>query len=1110
MKNNIFFRSVLRQPIRTFILTILIGAAAFAFVARATEFIVVRDEIARIEAFYRSVGILSPLRFNDFTNDHDVTRALEVIEGSRHVAISDTRNFTQGVLTDTFNTVSRPLGEHFPYFNPILHGADIRMNDGIFVGTIVNPPRMPPFSDPPQMLFVVSVDELIVGDPSMIRTESRIFTNERGQTVEFLNNMIVYLTLTHEEGELVRQGLWHPLGDLQRGDSAIFRVTPRYIQPSGPGIGRGVTQWQARPLIGKDGLQYVVEISETSVWHRVLPGIGERSRPEDLIYYADASDRANVDSMLYLIQDDLDLITQNLSSVIVVETKDITAVPRFMDRRVTRLWDTAYFRDGRWLTHEDYLMGNRVVVIPALLASRRGISHGDSITITLRGNPRPYWIDTPTDSWWARGVENWWDNNAAPWWGMIDAAHEDWRSFPTYELTLEVVGTYSFDPPNVNNFTFAEIFIPAGIIPEGFGWGGSPLLTGMYSFVLDSPRSEEAFLRETRTALYDLGFAAAFVPNAFEALAASTDPIRMSITVNLVVFGAASAFILAFVVLLYLRQWRKSVAIAQALGIPRRNVLRQLFIPVLAFWIPSMIVGGLIAWFFAIAQANATLAVFTRYDAVVLPQIHLLFLLCGSLIVFILAGVWFGGYGIVKRPVLEQLQGGTQKRQKIEYIDPGVVPEGFKVGSFELPPMPVSAGFAPRLWSNLRYSMRHIFRTPIKTALGLLLALLFVFSLGWLNHTIYSTEAEVELLWETTIIDAEIFRIFDDRAQDSFWPAYISPDSWNAIAYSGFLKDAYLEALGMIQGEYNGVPYSYIAFGVSNLEGLIIENTKTIVDEQLGMLCADMEIEFMPGFGPEDFVYIPGESVPLVVRRTMKEPTLYFNNWRGHVIGVFDGGLQRGVNLYGEDWPVYVMPVEHHRDIFTGSWPFYFGLWGTGTHYPIFLTARFTIDPAHNRDLDRLREIVEPVLNSNHLGDLGVFPLQLHINDDVIHNVVIPLEQNLSLLRILYPIAIGVAFALALGLSLLTMLQSAKNAAIMRVLGKPRAASQFMLCVEQLIVCIAGILLGLLALYIVVAAAGVTPLLLAGVYLAGAVIGSAIGAFVISMRAPLDLLQVRE
>jgi hypothetical protein len=47
-------------------------------------------------------------------------------------------------------------------------------------------------------------------------------------------------------------------------------------------------------------------------------------------------------------------------------------------------------------------------------------------------------------------------------------------------------------------------------------------------------------------------------------------------------------------------------------------------------------------------------------------------------------------------------------------------------------------------------------------------------------------------------------------------------------------------------------------------------------------------------------------------------------------------------------------------------------------------------------------------------------------------------------------------------------------------------------------------------LIIGVAAFEVTPLALAGLYFAGAVTGSAAGAFLISAKTPLELLQVRE
>ena len=125
--------------------------------------------------------------------------------------------------------------------------------------------------------------------------------------------------------------------------------------------------------------------------------------------------------------------------------------------------------------------------------------------------------------------------------------------------------------------------------------------------------------------------------------------------------------------------------------------------------------------------------------------------------------------------------------------------------------------------------------------------------------------------------------------------------------------------------------------------------------------------------------------------------------------------------------------------------------------------------------------------------------------------VVIPMEQNLSLLKLLYPIAIALSAIIGFGLSLLLMLQGAKVAAIMRVLGTTRAKSRATLCTEQAVVCLFGLVLGLAVL----AAMGwgfgfVSSLGLAAVYLAGAATGSVAGAVVVTNRPPLELLQVKE
>ncbi|MCL2203710.1 MAG: hypothetical protein FWB88_07205 [Defluviitaleaceae bacterium] len=1104
MKSNVFLKSVLRQPIRAFILALLIGASAFALVARVTEYFVVRAEIERVEGFYRSVGILSPLRFDNFSISHDVSRALDIMESNPHVAISDARRFTQGVFSDMRNLTAVQVATTAGYFNPTFNEIDVRVLDHYFIGRMTIRPRLTGCYVYPALMVQIASEELLAGDPSILREGDTVFTNELGQTTTVSSRYIMYLRITPEEAQLFRQGLWCPFEGLETGERALFRATPIYIVLTG--FEALVTfVWNLRSLTGDDGLTTVLEGYNPRAWGGYNPRFAvNRTSLEGLTFFVQESDTVGMRAAMVYMHPELELLRQNQSSVTVVETRDMTAMPRFMDGRVTMLLDTPMHRGGRFLTYEDY--GMPVAVVPAQFLARRGVRLGDTITVTLRDNPRPTWIDQPTHSVWARGVENWWDNNPMGWWSMIDAAHENWRDFPTYTLELEVVGAYFFTPPFFHNFTSAEIFIPGGLMPEGFGWDDSPQLTGMYSFVLDSPRSEEAFVRQTRAALAEMGFAAVFIPSGFETLAAVTDPIRFSITVNLIVFGVASFLILTFVIFFYIRQWRKSVAIAQALGIPRNWVLHQLFDPVFLFWLPAVVIGSIPAWYFALAQAEGALAPILTYGIETLPAVYWLVVFCAVIILFILAGVLVAGYHTVRRPVLEQLQGGTQKRQKIAYVEPGEVPEGFAVGTFALEPLPRSSRAAIRaFW---RHRIRHVVRTPVRTGLVLALSLLLVFSLGWLNNTILFTESEIERLWNTTVIEAELYRSFEEDINLT-WPSVVSPEIWDRIAHSGFLGEAYLESVASDEG--------WIYLGASHLPGLIVQNTKTVTDEQLGVICDDMTIDFLPGFGEADFAVKPDMPIPVVIRRALAEegnipldaPFIILYEVVAQVIGVFDGGLLRAVNQFGEHAPLLILPVDFLRTHFYRQWPFYG--WGSfETVRPPYMTARFTIDPAMNREIDSFREMIELFLGENDLGVFGRVPLILLMDDDVLHEVILPLEQNLSLLRVLYPIAIGLAFLLAAGLSLLSLLQNAKNAAILRVLGNPKARTQFALCIEQMIICVAGSLFGLLILFAAGVALGLTPFALAGIYFLGALIGSGVGAFVVSTRPPLELLQVRE
>ena len=1130
MKTNIFMKSVLRQPVRTLVLAMLIGIAAFAFVARAAEFVIVRGEIRRVEGLFPSIGVLSPISLQNITTDHDVTYAAQIVAASRYLAFEDRRVFTQGVLHGRRSQASHVINGSF--MMPFAEDIDVKAIDQYFYATVLGTPRfMRGNAGINYLMLWLEVDAHIVGDPrAPLRYEPRIFTNERGQSVTLNAREFFFLPMTTRETELWQQGLFDPLGTTV-GGRYMFRGFMRDYY----GAWRGFL----RPLGGEDGLR-LREISVGGMAGMTWPywAILEELRDDNLVFAVDAADQAAVDAMLERIRDDLYVADMNLSSVTVVGTKDMTAIPRFAAPYNSRLLD---IEGNRWLVYDDYLNANPVALIPGRLAIRSNLQVGDTFTITLRSNPRPAWIDLETESRWARHIEGWWEHAYRGWWGL--PAGDDWRGAETHELTLKVAGVFWYNPVGrMDNFTMNEIFIPSSLIPDGFGWCDIPLLTGMYSFNLTSARFEDAFINRHGGAVEELGFTIHFLPSGFDVFDAAMAPTRTSITVNLAVFSAVSVLILALVIFLYLRQWSKSLAIVRALGMPTGMAMRRFFTPVFCIWVPAIGIGAVVGWFFSLNQAEGTLAAVEVMGeaAYVNPNTGLFFALLAGIILLTIAGVISSGFSVASRPVLEQIQGTVQKVRKSEAIpEPGVADFAIPAGGFTVG-KPLATSRAAALPTMFRHITRRILRTPVKSALALVLALFFVMSLGWMDHTIHFTQAEIERFWNTTVVAADIVRSAEEDAEPihfNFLNSYIGHIAVDTVLQSGFVQDAYLESLWQ-WGGYSvpggGFVHSRF-FGVSCLDGFVAQNTRTAMDTQLGVLGDSMEMEFAPGFDPGDFTFIPRSPVPIVIRQEAMQhwglnpgDTLTLYTFPGQqammsgavitrapiaqaqIIGYFTGGLNRAVNRDGLGVSL-VVPREflrHHFQAHTvAALEQQWGNMGVLS----YATARFYLDPARNRELDRLPDLVFAQLTDNSLGQ-GILPvpLELFIHDEIIRMVVEPMERNLAILQTLYPISIVAAAVLGFGLSLLIMLTNIKNAAIMRVLGLSRSKSQLSLWTEQFIVCMDGIIIGLIVLLVMGIGLGVTPFALAGVYLAGAALGSAVGAFIINAKAPLELLQVRE
>jgi ABC-type antimicrobial peptide transport system permease subunit len=122
--------------------------------------------------------------------------------------------------------------------------------------------------------------------------------------------------------------------------------------------------------------------------------------------------------------------------------------------------------------------------------------------------------------------------------------------------------------------------------------------------------------------------------------------------------------------------------------------------------------------------------------------------------------------------------------------------------------------------------------------------------------------------------------------------------------------------------------------------------------------------------------------------------------------------------------------------------------------------------------------------------------------------------ENLQLMAVLYPVTLVVSVLISMGVALLMVLQGAREAAIMRVLGMGRLRARVLLSSEQFLLSLLGIMAGLAALVFadreVFLQLTNAYVFCAALYFAGSILGATFGAISVTNRMPLGLLQVKE
>jgi len=582
------------------------------------------------------------------------------------------------------------------------------------------------------------------------------------------------------------------------------------------------------------------------------------------------------------------------------------------------------------------------------------------------------------------------------------------------------------------------------------------------------------------------------------------------------------------------------MAIQQALGFSKKRIVSHMLVTAICFVAPGVIIGGYLGWAYSIRTAEETLgelgSIIEGYIPAVEPSPMLATYLGIAVLALMLGLILAAILYIMGFPVLAQLQGRLKRirRRKISGAtntrsesEDGVTGRAVlaPLPAFKLTPVPFE-----RTKSNLRWIWRQIARSGVKTALGLFIAALLVLTLGWLRETISRTEAEIDDMWDLAVIYGEIkpFSPFGGR-EDRPLGDVIGRRTIDAVRDSGYAKNFYIEGAhyrsfittpapdgsfpdnwGEIIGYDRSLPFTApenrgamdMLFAVNDLDIFIENNTLNNMGTD-----RDFRIDFAEGFGTESFQISEediesGVPAPVVLSSSIMEKLglspgdeafLGFTRQSLHFvegIPIIVIGTHSGQPVREAAEHAIIIPISLFDNLMMGM--------------AFYTTFSFTIDTAYNREIERIRELF------TETDFVNLAEVELFMSTHELLTMVRIANQSLALLQLIYPIAVATAILIALVMSFLLLLQTAKNAAILRVTGMSKGRAIIILITEPVLVSLSGAALGVITLAALSAAFGTQFALVLSMYLVAVLTGAIIGAFIVCNRMPISMLQVKE
>ena len=1053
---NFYRKALFRQPVRMFLLIVLLASACFAFTSHAAEALLVAKETDVLEQYYKPIGYL--------TGNIDVQKGQEIVSECPYLELEDIYQYSAGILTDLENgDVDGGALKYLTYRHT---------NEVIFIGRFIGSEFVKPEEEKKidfkagyyNLCFEVSSveaayqDYMLEGDIIYVRSLPGV---EEDEVIYFFDQ---YFPIEQDEVFL------EEYSTLKEGNTYLLHAyysENNLINGSGSARnGRAGDNFILQPLLpeGKGPYFYEVE-GEVDYQTSELAGLW----------------------------DYVEFLRHNYRVMRVVGTKDMSLMPLFQE--ITKRHSIV---EGRMLTGEDDREGRRVCVVHESFAKAKGLQIGDKLRIRLEENvsPSSYYI----------GYAQW-----EEW--------EKWNGCSYQEEELEIVGFFhdiALLSQSVSGYRVG-MYVPSSVIQEKqrhheLNGGGN----FCYSFVLQKPEDQQRFLEEYSARIEKAGNQVTFVENNVSNFVKTAKKLRTSTVFGTVLFGVVLAAALLAVSGLYLAQRRKEYAVARALGLPAGKASWGMVTSFGWVAVPGIGIGCVLGWRQMLSQARELLQPLEGQvktgEEVMLSPFWLVGMMAGIFVVLLL--VLAGGSLLFQRkPVLSFLQGhaATVKKPVSEKHPGSAKTSGSEGKATVTTGNRTEGGFAPlpssqagRIAARFSYIGKHISRTKARALIPFLLGTGVVLLFAWILETMTSYKTEVERLYQTTVVQGEIRKVTSDVviAKALNGGGEIRASLVSKIEETGLVQETYREETALAEEIYvSGVKGGAVAQGIPLYGIYDWEKFTSGTGEQL-------KVTFFHGYTWKHFLREREEGDASAWEVVLSEQQIEeLGAKAGDVLCLKVNGKITNCILVGS----YQQTQEGSSGIIR-TLPSSIGLLHGITLHEMagkncyHLVAQFTFSPEKNRELlareTELKEIIS--------GDADGAFLRLFIWNEELHEVVEPMERTLSLFQVLYPAAMVVVLVLGLGFQLLLLLQRRKEAAVMRILGSPARMVSGLLGAEQLLLCLVGTAFGLLVGWFQAETLAWGIWLAVGVYVLGNVLGIVIGSVAVARRSPLALLQEKE